>query len=137
MNTPDPVTSPPVEVTPWYKSKILNGILVAVITQLLAHSNAAALFTPDQVTGVVNWILEGVSALAATYAAQARIVGPVHPIAGTKTAQNAVMASARPMAPPESGALVATATFVSVEPSTPPGAAASEPVTSKPKGTQT
>jgi hypothetical protein len=34
-------------------------------------------------------------------------------------------------------AIVATATLVSVEPSTPPGAAASEPVTSKPKGTQT
>lgn len=131
MSDPTPVVVP---VTPWYKSQILQGILVAVITQLVAHSNLAGIVTSDQVAGVVNWILEGISAAAAAYAARARIVGPVHPIAGTKTAQNAALAKLSESTPTPaegSAALVTTATLVPVP--TDPGQSA---VSSQPNNTQ-
>lgn len=86
--------------TPWYKSQILQGLIVAVVTQLLAHSGLAASITPAQAVDVVNWILEGLSAAGAAYAARARVVGPVHPITGSKTAQAAQAASPLPQ-PPE------------------------------------
>ena len=85
--------TPPVPVTPWYKSQILQGLIVAVVAQLLAHLGLAKIITSDQAVQIVNWGLQGLSALAAAYAARARVVGPVHPIAGTKTAQAAIAAA--------------------------------------------
>ena len=88
---------------PWWQSKILQGLLVAVVTQGLAHSGLAGVITTDQGVQIINWILEGVSGLAAGYAAHARITSPVPPIAGTKTAKAATDgATAAPLAkPPE------------------------------------
>ena len=93
------MTDTTIPVTPWYKSQILQGIIVAVVAQVIAHSGLAGLITPDQGVAVVNWILEGLSAAGAAYAARARVVGPVHPIAGTKTAKAAEAAASSPLPP--------------------------------------
>jgi len=91
-----------VQTIPWYRSQILQGILVAAVAQGLAHSGLAKVITPDQGVAVVNYILEALSAAAAAYAARARVVGPVHPISGTKTAQAAIAAATTPLPnPPE------------------------------------
>lgn len=93
------MTDPTPTTIPWYKSQILQGLIVAVVAQVLAHSGLAAVITPDQGVAIVNWILEALSAGAAAYAARARVVGPVHPIAGTQTAKNALAAAGEPGRP--------------------------------------
>jgi hypothetical protein len=105
-----------VPTTPWYKSQILQGIIIAVVAQALTHSGLISIITPDQGVAVVNYCLESLSFAAAAYAARARLVGPVHPIAGTKTAQAAVDA-----------AIVSTPPQVTPNAQSPPAAPTSAP----------
>lgn len=92
---------------PWYRSRILQGILTVAATQLVKHVSTHYSLDIMTVWGtavpdIVNGVMDGISALALGWAAHARI-SPKVPIpqiiTGTKdTADkiNAMVADATP-----------------------------------------
>lgn len=58
---------------PWYKSKILQGILVTFVLQVLSRTKFASLFTNDQVTSIIGYVFDGISAAALWYSTHARV----------------------------------------------------------------
>lgn len=83
--------------TPWYKADIVRGLLLFFVTQLIAHSRLANLFTSDQISAVVDYCMQGISYLGVCFAAHARFTKPVLPITGTKlaAATDAALANAQ------------------------------------------
>lgn len=79
MSTPDPI-----QPIPWYKSAVLRGLLVIVVTQGIARAQAlwkidVTVFGLD-VNSIVSWLMDLISAGAAAYAAHGRIIKPTPPI---------------------------------------------------------
>jgi hypothetical protein len=74
---------------PWYKSRILQGLLTILITQLIAkitslwHIDFAVLGL--DVNSVVEWLMNIISAAAVAYATHARVTKPIPPVTLTKT----------------------------------------------------
>jgi len=69
---------------PWYKSRILQGILASLVSQALARSNLASVISSDQALAIINWGLDGISAAALAYATHARVTKPSPPVSLTK-----------------------------------------------------
>lgn len=77
---------------PFYKSRILQGILTIVITQLVARiqSRYHVDFMGISVTDIVNWVMDALSTAGAYWAAHARVASdvPIPPVV-TLTKANA------------------------------------------------
>jgi hypothetical protein len=89
---------------PWYRSRILQGILTVAVTQLVKH--VAAHYDIDMtvwgtaVPDIVNGAMDGMSAIALAWAAHARIspTVPIPPvITGTKGAADKINAQTPPL----------------------------------------
>jgi hypothetical protein len=97
MSTPDPVPAP--AAIPWYKSHVLQGILVAVIAQGILRLKAQfgidlsqyAAFGLDA-NGIAMWIMDIISAAALSYAARARVSKPMPAVTANKTQAAAINA---------------------------------------------
>lgn len=71
---------------PWYKSRILRGLLTIVVTQLIAkitaqyHINFAILGL--DINSIVEWLMNLISAGAVAYATHARVAPsvPIPPV---------------------------------------------------------
>jgi len=70
MSSPDP--TPPTAI-PWYQSKVIQGVAVSVLSQILARTKFASLFTSDNVTAIVGYVFDGISAAALWYSTHARV----------------------------------------------------------------
>ena len=81
------------EAIPWYKSAILRGILIAVVTQVIDkvqihyHMNLSVFGLNAQ--NVADWAMDAISAAAVGYAMHGRIAKPVPPVTLTKAAAEA------------------------------------------------
>lgn len=69
---------------PWYKSKILQGILTIVVTQLIGKLQTLYHFDTTLlgfgINDIVAWLMDVISAAAAFYATHARITQKAVPI---------------------------------------------------------
>lgn len=83
MSQPDPVPPPPAAI-PWYKSNVLRGLLIVVITHTLAHYKLISQFTPTDIGIFVDDGLSVLGYLAAGFSAYARVRDPNPPITTTK-----------------------------------------------------
>lgn len=95
--------SPPTAI-PWYHSQMFHGLLIIVVSRVLAHLGAqyhidfAALgLTPEQ---VADYITDAVAAVGVAYIARARITQKSAP-AITLTKAAAVKANAPLVEPPQ------------------------------------
>jgi hypothetical protein len=90
---------------PWYKSRILQGILTIVVTQLIAkitgmwHIDFAVLGL--DVNSIVEWLMNIISAAAVAYATHARATKPIPPITLTQTGADKANLTAPPFSPKE------------------------------------
>jgi hypothetical protein len=80
MSTPAPL---PPAAAPWYRSAVLQGILVAVIAQGLLRLKTQfgvdlSIYGLDA-NGLANWAMDIVSALALSYATRARLTQKAAP----------------------------------------------------------
>lgn len=79
---------------PWYKSNVLRGLLMIVVSQVIAH--IAQVYHVDfgllNAANIVDWLMDLISAFGVWYAANSRISHPTPPIQGSKQA---------PLVPPE------------------------------------
>jgi hypothetical protein len=108
MNTPDPVPAAPPVAIPWYRSRIMQGLVTVVVTQLVAKIEAhyhvdlsvLGISVDDAVQGVMN----AIAAFAAYWAIHAR-VSPAVPIPQivTVTAAKAEQLNTAPAAGQASG----------------------------------
>jgi hypothetical protein len=108
MNAPDPVQTAPPAAAPWYTSKILQGILTIIVTQLIAKITAQ--FKIDfsvlglDANSVVAWLMNIISVAGAAYAARAKVTQKAAPVmTGTKSTAdqiNAVNPSGAPIHAP-------------------------------------
>lgn len=66
---------------PWYKSRILQGLLTIVVSQIVARVQAQfhVDFMGISVTDIVNWLMDAITAGAVYWATHARVV-PAVPI---------------------------------------------------------
>lgn len=103
MNTPDPTQ--PVAI-PWYKSRVLQGILIAVVSQGILRVKQQfgldlTLYGVDANSGAA-WLLDVISALALAYSTRARISGPMPPVVTTTQPKaDAINNLVNPPPPPE------------------------------------
>lgn len=100
MNTPAPV----VVAIPWYKSQVLQGLLIAVVSQGILRIKQQfgidlTIYGIDANSGAA-WLLDVISALAIAYSARARIASPLPQVTAT-TAQAAALNNPPTAAPPE------------------------------------
>lgn len=84
------------DAIPWYRSRILQGLLTILVTQVAAKVAAQfhinfALFGLD-VNSIVQWLMDLSSAGALAYATHARTTKPVPPVTLTKAEATAVNA---------------------------------------------
>ena len=79
----------PTDTIPWYKSQVLQGILVAMITHALVRLHIAQRFAPDQVAEFVNDTLDMLGFVYAASAAYHRVRSPLPPVAINKAAADA------------------------------------------------
>lgn len=87
MNTPVPVSAP--APIPWYRSAVLQGLLVAAATQVLLkiknqYNIDLSVYGIDA-SSLASWVLNIISAAALTYAAHGRIAKPLPPVTFRKT----------------------------------------------------
>jgi len=82
MSSPDPVPTP---VIPWYQSRVIQGIIVTFVSQLISQTKFASLFTSDNVAAIIGYVFDGISAIALWYAAHARATKVNPPIVSSKT----------------------------------------------------
>jgi hypothetical protein len=86
---------------PWYKSAVLRGILVAVVTQIIGKVQAKYHIDVTtfglNINDLVGWLMDLISAAAAAYAFHGRLVKPLPDITLTKAA--AVAVNTAPAAP--------------------------------------
>jgi len=82
------------QAIPWYKSRILQGILTIIFTQVIAR--VQSLYHIDfmgmSVTDIVNWLMDVISAAGAYWATYARVMPsvPIPPVVTlTKSAAEA------------------------------------------------
>lgn len=91
MSTPNPVPTP---VIPWYQSKVIQGIIVTFVLQVLAQTKFASLFTSDNVTAIIGYIFDGISAIALWYATHARVTQKAAaPLVSSQTKADAINVS--------------------------------------------
>jgi hypothetical protein len=96
-------TTAPVAI-PWYKSAVLRGILIAVLTQVLDkiqiryHMNLSLFGLNAQ--DIADWVMDGISGAAITYAAHARVVKPSPVVTTTKAKADAINLQPPPPATP-------------------------------------
>jgi len=89
---------------PWYKSAVLKGIIIAVLTQVLDkiqiryHMNLSVFGLDAQV--IADWAMDAISAAAMGYAAHARVVKPSPVVTLTKAKADAVNIQPPPLATP-------------------------------------
>lgn len=94
-----PASSSPPAAMPWYRSQILQGILTAIIAQLLArltakyHIDFSALGITAN--GAAQWVLDAVSAGAIAYAAHGRITQKAAPLLTASSARAAAVNSSQ------------------------------------------
>jgi hypothetical protein len=93
MNTP--VTPAAI---PWYKSQVLRGIVLAILTQVIAriqsyyHIDMTVFgLSADNVTG---WTLDVISAAAAAWAIRARAAKPNPPLVSSQAKADAATVAA-------------------------------------------
>lgn len=108
MNTPDPTAPSFPAAIPWYRSHVLQGILVAVIAQGILRlksqygidlSQYAALgLDPNS---IANWVIDIISAAALSYSVRARIVKPMPAVTANKTQAAAINAVTPPITLPK------------------------------------
>jgi hypothetical protein len=79
MNTPDPVPTPPAAI-PWYQSAVIRGVIISVLTQVLALTHLSKKFSGDQVAGIVDLALQGLAIASAVYAGNARLTQKAAPV---------------------------------------------------------
>lgn len=90
---------------PWYKSKILQGILTIVVTQVIGKLQTLYHFDTTLlgfgINDIVAWLMDIISAGAAFYATHARVTQKTVPVmTGTQTTAdqiNAVNPSGAPI----------------------------------------
>lgn len=96
MNTPTPVPPPPAAI-PWYRSHVLQGILVAVIAQgllrLKTQFGIDLTLSGIDANSAANWIIDGISAAALAYATRARVSKPMPAVTANKTQAAAINAA--------------------------------------------
>lgn len=85
--------------TPWYKSQVLRGVAVVVVTRILArfHIEIPGVGAGD----VVDTLLDLASLAGAAYAAYGRVSSPNLPIVATQAKADAaaVVAATAPISP--------------------------------------
>lgn len=74
---------------PWYKSAVLRGLIVIVITQTLTHFKLVSQFTSTDIGSFVDGLLSVISYLAAAYAAYSRVSKPNPTITSTQAKADA------------------------------------------------
>lgn len=76
---------------PWYRAAVLRGILIAVISQVIArvqaryHIDFAVLGV--NANTIVDWLMDMIAAGALAYASHGRITKPLPPVTLTKEPQ--------------------------------------------------
>lgn len=83
----DPV---PTTVIPWYQSRVLQGIVVTAVSQLISQTKFASLFTSDNVTTIIGYVFDGISALSLWYAAHARATKASPPLVSSQAKADAI-----------------------------------------------
>jgi len=83
---------------PWYKSRILQGLLTIVVSQLVARAQAQFHidFMGMSVTDIVNWLMDAISAGGVYWATHARVAStvPIPPVVTlTKTQADQINAT--------------------------------------------
>ncbi len=84
---------------PWYRSKILQGILTSIVAQVLARSKLSSIITSDQAVQIIDFALDSISGAALAYAAHARVTKPIPPVSISKASADATNASNAPSGP--------------------------------------
>lgn len=75
---------------PWYKSKVLQGILVTLVLQILSRTKFASFFSSDDVTAIVGYIFDAISAGSLFYAAHARVTKPNPAVVSSQAKADAI-----------------------------------------------
>lgn len=89
---------------PWYKSAVLKGILIAVITQLIDkiqihyHMNLSLFGLNPQ--DIADWAMDAISAAAMGYAVHGRVTKPAPVVTLTKAKAEAINEQPAPLATP-------------------------------------
>jgi hypothetical protein len=89
---------------PWYKSAVLRGILIAVLTQVLDkvqiryHMNLSVFGLNAQ--DVADWAMDAITAAAVGYAAHGRVTKPSPVVTLTKAKADTINVQPPPPAPP-------------------------------------
>lgn len=87
------------DTIPWYKSRVLQGLIASAVTGILAHFHLSSYFTSADISGIVDWIMDGISFAALVYAAHGRVTKPSPPVAISKAAAD--KANAVPFVKPQ------------------------------------
>jgi hypothetical protein len=69
---------------PWYKSNVLRGLLVVVLTHTLVHYHIVSQFTPDDIGSFVDELMSLLGYAGAGLAAYARVKTPMPAVTLTK-----------------------------------------------------
>ena len=85
---------------PWYKSNVLRGIFVVVVTHALTHYKLISQFTPTDIGEFVDEMLSAVGFLAAGFAAYARVHQSMPAVTTTKAKADEINTPPLPQ-PPE------------------------------------
>jgi hypothetical protein len=88
---------------PWYRSSVLQGLMVLVFTQLIAklashfHIDIAELTSLGiNADALTQWTLDGISALAVAYATHGRLVKPLPEITSSQPKADVINAATPP-----------------------------------------
>lgn len=77
-------TDPPPAAAPWYTSKILQGLITIVVTQVIGKLQTLYHFDTTLlgfgVNDIVAWLMDVISAGAALYATHARVTQKAVPV---------------------------------------------------------
>ena len=96
-STSDPSSVPPGAI-PFWKSPVVLGVVVSLLTAAAAKFNLQAYITGANVNDLANWILQGASWVAGLVALHARVTSSVQPVTLTQGA-----ADAKSTSPPQAG----------------------------------
>lgn len=86
----DPIALDPTQAIPWYKSRVLVGLVTIVVSQVVdqvqKHYKINLGAFGISINDLVDYILDGVGVAAASWVAHARVTKPSPPVTLTKAA---------------------------------------------------